>query len=53
MKRYSGYVTTGLGQMREFEFEVADGATPDEVKDAALRAMLACLEWGYNETMKR
>lgn len=51
MKTYVGSVNTGLqGSDKEFEFEVDDNASEDEIEAAAREAMFECIEWGYYRT---
>jgi len=48
MKKIEGYIETGMvGSRREFEFEMEDGATPQEIEEAAKEAAFNLIEWNY------
>jgi hypothetical protein len=38
------------GSDREFEFEVPDDASDDDIEAAGREAMFECIEWSYWET---
>lgn len=53
MRQFKGSISTNrIGSDCEFEFEVDDGATPDEIEDEARQSAFACVEWHYYEITK-
>lgn len=50
MKHYKGYVKTNiLGSDMEFEFDMEDDATEEEINNIALECMWECIEMDYEE----
>jgi hypothetical protein len=50
MKRFTGFVSTRkVGSECEFEFEVDDDATDDQIEDAGREAMFEQIEWNFRE----
>lgn len=50
MKRFEGIITTDvIGSECEFEFEVDDDATEDEIEREAKNAAFNYIEWWYKE----
>lgn len=53
MRKFKGHVEMGLvGCKREFEFEVEDDATEDEIEETGRDAMFNIISWGYEEVNK-
>ena len=51
MKKYKGYVKTDrAGSTTEFEFEVEDDATEEQIQEIALECMWDCIEMNYEES---
>lgn len=50
MRTFKGFIRTdAVGSECEFEFEVEDNATDDEVEQEAKQAAFDCVEWNYQE----
>lgn len=50
MRKFVGKIGTNkVGSDCEFEFEVDDDATEDEIEDAAREAAFQNVEWNYEE----
>ncbi len=50
MRKFVGSIETNkVGSRCEFEFEVEDDATEEEIEEEAKDAAFACIEWGYTE----
>lgn len=48
MKTVTGYIATNkVGSQCEFEIEVEDDATDEEIEDMAKDAAFNCIEWSY------
>lgn len=50
MREFKGVIRTDkIGSECEFEFEVEDSATPEEIEQEAREAAFNYVEWSYNE----
>ncbi len=50
MARYKGFVKTNIvGSKVEFEFEVKDSATDEEIQEVAQECMWDCIEMYYEK----
>lgn len=48
MKQIKGYIKTNkVGSTCEFEFEIEDDATPEEIEEWAKEAAFENIEWSY------
>lgn len=48
MKTITGYIATNkVGSSCEFEFEVEDDVTPEQIEEMAKDAAFNCIEWSY------
>lgn len=49
MKKIKGSIRTDkVGSSCEFEFEMEDEATPEEIEEAARDAAFDMIDWGYS-----
>ena len=49
-RKFTGSVSTNkVGSEDQFEFEVADDATEEQIEEAGREAMLERIEWFYTE----
>ena len=49
MKRYKGHVSVGLVGCRvEFEFDIEEDASEQDIEDMARDAMFEHIEWGFD-----
>lgn len=50
MRTFTGTIKTDVeGSEVEFEFEVEDGATPEQIEDEAKQAAFDCIQWSFDE----
>ncbi|NWD57148.1 hypothetical protein HX878_20670 [Pseudomonas veronii] len=50
MRAFTGSIKTDVqGSEVEFEFEVEDDATQEQIDDEAKQAAFDCVQWHYNE----
>ncbi|MCJ2370009.1 MULTISPECIES: hypothetical protein [Pseudomonas] len=50
MRTFTGTIKTDVqGSEVEFEFEVEDDATQEQIDDEAKQAAFDCVQWHYNE----
>jgi len=50
MRKFKGSIGTGMqGSRREFEFEVGDDATEDEIEETARELAYNFVDWGFVE----
>jgi len=50
MRTFTGIIKTDAqGSEVEFEFEVEDNATQEEIEEEAKQAAFDCVQWSYNE----
>jgi len=53
MRKFKGSVSTNnIGSTCEFEFEVDDNATQEEIEEEARQSAFDCVEWNYTEITK-
>ncbi|MDU8618749.1 hypothetical protein RYB67_09265 [Pseudomonas syringae] len=50
MRRFTGSIKTDVqGSEVEFEFEVEEGATQEQIDEEAKQAAFDCVQWHYSE----
>lgn len=50
MRTFKGIIKTNVqGSAVEFEFEVEDNATQEQIEEEAQQAAFDCIEWNYSE----
>lgn len=50
MKKYTGYIETDkVGSTCNFEFEVENDATEEEIEEIAREEAFSLIEWSYEE----
>jgi hypothetical protein len=54
MRKFVGSISTNVvGSECEFEFEVEDNATEEEIEEAGKQAAFEYVDWGYNEELNK